>query len=127
MSFILRQCYKIHDLEEIMMRKRSMPEIERLVSSKFPRIAPIIRHLQNISTRSFIIIIIEEFFLISVILAIFLYGIHYPLLALFWGFSIHLLVHIVQSIVIRICTWVNYIIALSALLCFWGCTSNSTI
>lgn len=93
--------FLIHDLEEIMMRKRSMPEIERLVSSKFPRIAPIIRHLQNISTRNFIIIVIEEFFLILVALGVFFYGIPYPLLTLFWGFCIHLFVHIAQSIVIR--------------------------
>lgn len=61
---LLPLVFLIHDLEEIMMRKRSMPEIVRLVSSKFPRIAPIIRRLQNISTRNFILIVIEEFFLI---------------------------------------------------------------
>lgn len=78
-----------------------MPHIVRLVSSKFPRITPIIRHLKNISTKNFIIIVIEKFCLILVALAVFLYGIPYPLLALFWGFSIHLLVHIAQAIVIR--------------------------
>lgn len=98
---LLPLVFLIHDLEEIVMRKHSMPHIVRLVSSKFPRITPIIRHLQNISTRNFIIIVIEEFFLISVALAVFLYDIPYPLLALFWGFSIHLLVHIAQAIVIK--------------------------
>lgn len=57
--------------------------------------------MQNISTRNFIIIIIEEFLLITAALAVFLYDIPYPLLALFWGFSIHFLVHIAQAIAIR--------------------------
>ncbi|WP_414630812.1 HXXEE domain-containing protein [Bacteroides sp. UBA939] len=98
---LLPLVFLIHDLEEIVMRMHCMPHIVRLVSSRFPRITPIIRHLQNISTRNFIIIIIEEFLLIIVALAVFLYDIPYPLLALFWGFSIHLFVHIAQAIVIR--------------------------
>lgn len=98
---LLPLVFLIHDLEEIVMKKRSMPHIVRLVSCKYPRIAPIIEPLQNISTRNFIIIIVEEFILITVALAVFLYDIRYPLLALFWGFSIHLLVHIAQAIVIR--------------------------
>ncbi len=93
--------FLFHDLEEIVMRKRCMPYLVQLVSSKFPRITLIIRHLQNISTRNFIIIIIEEFLLITVALAVFLYDIPYPLLAMFWGFSIHSLVHIAQAIIIR--------------------------
>lgn len=98
---LLPLVFLIHDLEEIVMRKRSMPHIVRLVSSKFPRITPIIRHLQNISTRNFIIIIVEEFLLLTVALVVFLYDTPYPLLAMFWGFTIHLLVHIAQAIVIR--------------------------
>lgn len=98
---LLPLVFLIHDLEEIVMRKRSMPHLMRLVSGKFPRIAPIIRHLQNISTKHFIIIIIEEFLLLIVALVVFLYDIPYLLLALFWGFSIHLLVHIAQAILIR--------------------------
>lgn len=98
---LLPLVFLIHDLEEIVMRKHCMPYIVRLVSGKFPRIVPFVRHLQNISTRDFIIIVIEEFLLIIVALAVFLYDIPYLLLALFWGFSIHLLVHIAQAIVIR--------------------------
>lgn len=98
---LLPLVFLIHDLEEIVMRKYCMPYIVRLVSDKLPRIAPIIRHLQNISTKNFIIIVIEEFLLIIVALVVFLYDIPYPLLALFWGFSIHLLVHIAQAIAIR--------------------------
>lgn len=98
---LLPLVFLIHDLEEIVMRKCSMPHIVRLVSGNFPRIAPIIRHLQNISTRKFTIIIIEEFLLIILALVVSLYDIPYPLLALFWGFSIHLLVHIAQAILIR--------------------------
>lgn len=98
---LLPLVFLIHDLEEIVMRKHCMPYIVWLISGKFPRIIPIVRHLQNISTRNFIIIIVEEFLLITVALAVFLYDIPYPLLALFWGFSIHLLVHIAQAIVIR--------------------------
>lgn len=98
---LLPLVFLIHDLEEIVLRKHCMPYIVRLISGNFPRITPIVRHLQNISTRNFIIIIVEEFLLITVALAVFLYDIPYPLLALFWGFSIHLLVHIAQAIVIR--------------------------
>ena len=121
---LLPLVFLIHDLEEIVMRKRCMPYIVRLVSSNFPRITPIIRHLQNISTKNFIIIVIEEFLLIIVALVVFLYDIPYPLLALFWGFSIHLLVHIAQA---EICAGTNYVVALSALLRFGDRTSNSTI
>ena len=80
---LLPLVFLIHDLEEIVMRERSMPHIVRLVSDKLPRIAPIIRHLQNISTKNFIIIVIEEFLLIIAALVVFLYDIPYPLLALF--------------------------------------------
>ncbi len=98
---LLPLVFLIHDLEEIVMRKRSMSHIVRFVSGKFPRMAPIVRHLQDISTKNFIIIVIEEFLLIILALVVFLYDIPYPLLALFWGFAIHLLVHIVQAILIR--------------------------
>lgn len=92
----------IHDIEEILMRKKYMPAIVKTVSEKVPKLKPIVIHLQNISTLRFSIIVLEEFLLIVIacIINVF-YDISYPLYALFWGFSLHLIIHLGQAVVIR--------------------------
>lgn len=99
---LLPFAFLIHDMEEIVMRKRCMPTIAKITTEKFPRMRPIVLHLQNMSTAKFIIIVIEEFFLIVVAVTIFYYTRNYnPIFALFWGFGIHLAIHIIQAIAIR--------------------------
>lgn len=83
------------------MRKRAMPAIVATLKEKMPRIAPVAVHLQNISTKKFVLIVAEEFMLIVIALMLFLDYSIYPLLALFWGFSIHLVMHIGQAVAIR--------------------------
>ena len=83
------------------MRKRAMPAIVATLKEKMSRIAPVAVHLQNISTKKFVLIVAEEFMLIVIALMLFLDYSIYPLLALFWGFSIHLVMHIGQAVAIR--------------------------
>lgn len=89
----------VHDLEEILCRKRWMKNNAAELVRRFPKMKPILMHLKDISTTRFCIIVGEELLLIVVAMVMFIYANQNFLLALFWGFSLHLFVHIGQAIV----------------------------
>lgn len=94
----------IHDAEELMAQHRWMLRHRESLISKFPRLERIIEHLSGLSTLSFAVAALEElivlflatqWILIDGWLATEIWS------ALFIAFSIHLLVHIGQGIVVR--------------------------
>ena len=94
--------FLFHDIEEIAKRKRWAIKNADRIGGMYPNIHPMLVHLRDMSNRSFCIIVAEELLLISLAVISAIYGgFMAPLLALTWGFSLHLLVHIAQALATR--------------------------
>lgn len=93
--------FLLHDAEEMVMRARCMSGIVERVSERFPRIVPLVEHLRDISGLRLALIVAEEAVLLVVALVLFLNGFTWVLVAMFWGFGVHLLVHVAQALVLR--------------------------
>jgi len=92
-----------HDFEEIMMMDAWMKRNKNFLQNKFPRIGKrIISTYENLSTASFSLAVAEEFLILvlAVILAV-EFNILWLWVACFMAFSLHLVIHIVQWLVIR--------------------------
>lgn len=94
--------FLFHEIEEIAKRKRwARVNIDR-IGGMYPSMRPMLVHLRDMSNKSFCIIVAEELLFISLAVISAIYGgFMAPLFALTWGFSIHLLVHIVQALAAR--------------------------
>ena len=96
--------FLIHDLEEILVQHKWMLAHKEDLIRRFPRLQPMINHLSSLSSKAFAIAVIEELVLLLLATAYYLADGHYALeiwTALFVAFSVHLVVHIGQGIIIR--------------------------
>ena len=96
--------FLIHDLEEILVQHKWMSAHKEDLLRRFPRIQPMILHLSSLTTKAFTIAVIEELVLLILATAYYLADGPYALeiwAALFVAFSVHLVVHIGQGIIIR--------------------------
>lgn len=94
----------LHDGEEVAVQHRWMMGHREMLTRRFPRMEKVIRHLCGLDTWAFAIAALEE--LIVIMLATF-----YVLVqgdycmeiwsALFIAFSVHLLIHICQAVMVR--------------------------
>ena len=100
--FSLPFVFLFHEIEEIAKRKRwARVNVDR-IGGMYPSMRPMLVHLRDMSNKSFCIIVAEELLFISLAVISVIYGVLMaPLFALTWGFSIHLLVHIVQALAAR--------------------------
>lgn len=94
--------FLFHEIEEIAKRKRWVRVNVDRIGGMYPSMRPMLVHLRDMSNKSFCIIVAEELLFISLAVISAIYGgFMAPLFALTWGFSIHLLVHIVQALAAR--------------------------
>ena len=96
--------FLIHDLEEILVQHKWMSAHKEDLIRRFPRLQPMILHLSSLNTKAFTIAVIEELVLLLLATAYYLADGPYALeiwAALFVAFSVHLVVHIGQGIIIR--------------------------
>lgn len=96
--------FLIHDMEEILMQHKWMLAHKEDLLRKFPRLQSMILHLSSLNTKAFTIAVIEELVLLLLATAYYLIGGSYAIevwTALFVAFSVHLVVHIGQGIIIR--------------------------
>jgi len=91
--------FMMHEFEEIIFFKWWSRKNEQLLRNKYPRISA---RFDSISTAGFSVAVAEEFILLCAITfgCVFLNG-YYLWLAVFMGFSLHLLIHIAQWLVFR--------------------------
>lgn len=88
----------LHELEELFTQKRWMERNADSIIVRFPLLSNIVHMLKGTSTKKFALIILEEIIIASACTVSFIYGAQWPLYALFWGFSVHLLAHIVLAV-----------------------------
>lgn len=108
----------IHELEEIIMVEKWMGKHRDELFRRFPVVAKRLERITQIDTRSFAVIVVEEFLIVSglTIMSIVTGNIIYWYCVLA-AFSIHLLIHLLQFIV-----WKNYIPAIiTTVLCIPYC------
>jgi len=101
--WLLPIIFMIHDFEEIIMMNSWIKRNRHFLLNKFPKLAKrLLSNYDNLSTSSFSLAVAEEFIIIgiSAFLAI---QFHWYLLwiACFMAFSIHLILHIIQWLIIR--------------------------
>jgi hypothetical protein len=94
--------FMIHEFEEIVFMKWWIRKNSESILLKFPRLGErIIQQQKSLSTEQFTLIVAEEFIIVFLIIIISALTSNYNLyLGLVFAYSIHLLVHIIQSIVI---------------------------
>jgi hypothetical protein len=92
-----------HDLEEIIMMKPWITRNKKFLLQKFPKFAPkIINQYEQLSTSAFAFMVFILFILVSAISIFTIFSKEYYLwIGLFIVFTLHLLIHVVQFIVIR--------------------------
>ena len=100
--------FMIHEFEEIIMVEKWMGKYRTDLYMRFPVLSHRIAMLTEIDTRSFSIIVAEEFLIVSVLTIISVMTGN----IIFWycglsAFSIHLLIHLLQFII-----WGKYIPAI---------------
>ena len=100
--FIL--AFIVHDGEEIAMEHKWVLTHGDALCVRFPKLRRLFNHLRRMSTKAFAIAVMEELAVLIVITVYALFGGPYAAglwSAAFIAFSIHLVVHVVQSIIVR--------------------------
>ena len=93
----------IHGAEEVAMRHRWMQAHRQMLAARFPKCIPLVAHFASMSTGAWAIATLEKLLVLLVVTGSILIGVPYaPLVwaALFMAFSIHLALHILQSLVL---------------------------
>ena len=100
--FIL--AFIIHDGEEIAVEHKWLLAHGETLREKHPKFRRMLNHLRQMNTKAFAIAVLEELFMLVVITVYVFWGGPYAVelwTAVFMAFSIHLIVHIGQSIVVK--------------------------
>ena len=100
--FIL--AFIIHDGEEIAMEHKWLLAHGDALCEKHPKFRRMLNHMRQMNTKAFAIAVLEELIMLVVITVYVFWGGPYVVelwTAVFMAFSIHLIVHIGQSIVVR--------------------------
>ncbi|MDO4462147.1 MAG: HXXEE domain-containing protein [Bacteroidia bacterium] len=93
----------IHDLEEMLFQHRWLVAHRESLSRRFPRMRFVIEHLSGLSTKAFAVAVLEELVVLLLATAYVLVGGRYAVeiwSALFIAFSVHLLVHLGQGLLV---------------------------
>ena len=94
----------IHDGEEILTQHKWMLTHKDTLIARFPMLRPALKHLSGMSTKAFTIAVLEELALILIATVCVVTGISFATetwAIMFMAFSIHLLIHVGQGIIMR--------------------------
>ena len=100
--FIL--AFIVHDGEEVAVQHKWMMANSEALCARHPMLRHLLNYLRHLSTKAFAIAALEELFLLIAITVYALVGGPYAVelwTAIFMAFSIHLIVHVIQAIVVR--------------------------
>jgi len=95
--------FMIHEFEEIILMRWWLGKNKEPIIRKYPNLGKrVLGQFESISTEAFSLIVAEEFFIVSVIVIISAFTKNFELyLGLIVAYFIHLLTHLIQTIVIR--------------------------
>lgn len=96
--------FLIHELEEVFKQHKWLQKHKESVVSRFPAAQKVMAHLERLNTKAFAVAVVEELLALLVVTAAVTvlgwYGV-FLWMAVFIGFSVHLLVHIAQALVVK--------------------------
>ncbi|MCR4852053.1 MAG: HXXEE domain-containing protein [Prevotella sp.] len=101
-SFLL--AFLIHETEEILVQHKWMLAHKDELVMRFPRIKQVIHHLSTLHPKAFLIAVAEESLMLLLITVFVIIDVAYAKemwTAVFMAFSIHLVVHLLQGIMVR--------------------------
>lgn len=100
---LLPVIFMLHDFEEIIFFKSWLKRNRNELLRRFPAMAPkLLSHLESLSTPAFTFIVAEEFLLVSIVsLHAATTGYYQLWYGVFMGFSIHLIIHLIQWMIYR--------------------------
>lgn len=116
---LLPVVFMFHDFEEIIFVKSWFNKNGQWLAEKFPFLSKtFFSHIENTTTANFALMVAEEFILVSLITYWgILSGNYYLWLGVFMAFSVHIVIHLIQWIVVR-----RYIpVIVTSLLCLPYC------
>ncbi len=94
--------YILHDLEELLMRKRWEKEHFDEMLVKCPVFTSLVTTIKNLSQIKYTIVILEQLLFLIIVVIMAVYSDPVPMYALIWGFGIHsVLQHILAGIIFR--------------------------
>jgi len=95
--------FMIHEFEEIILMRWWVAKNKEHILDKYPKLGKqVIGQLGALSTESFSLIVAEEFLIVSFIVVYSAFTSNYDLyIGLILAYSVHLLTHLIQSIVLR--------------------------
>lgn len=100
--WLLPIVFMIHDFEEIIFFKPWIHKNAIYVKERYPFMAKQLLNFEKLSVAAFSVAVFEEFIILSAVTVIAVLSGYYNIwLALFMAFSIHIVIHIVQWIIIR--------------------------
>ena len=100
--FIL--AFIVHDGEELAVQHKWVMEHGEALCAKLPKLRLLFNHIRKLNTKAFAIAVFEELVLLMAITAYALIDGPYSAelwSAAFMAFSVHLIVHVIQAIVVR--------------------------
>lgn len=101
--WLLPIVFMIHDFEEIIFFKLWIGKNKEYLTAKFPKLSKrFLARFDNVSTAAFAVAVAEEFVFLSLItVGSVVSGSYLLWLAVFMGFSVHLIMHLMQWIILR--------------------------
>ena len=97
--------FLLHDAEEVAVQHRWMENHSGALRERFPRLRPLLDRLQRLNTKAFALAALEEFIVLLCATACVLADVPFALelwAALFLAFSLHLLLHLGQFLLIAL-------------------------
>lgn len=100
--YLLPLVFMLHEFEEIICLKPWLKRNKTWIIEKHPRLGKPLAGISGLSSAALILIVTEEFILVSLAtVAAIAYQTYYFWLAVFLAFSLHVVIHIVQWLIIR--------------------------
>lgn len=98
---VLPIVYLIHDIEEVVTRRNWESVYYDKVITKFPKTEKLLSHLREMNQVRFTLVVVEQFLLLIGAILLGIYVDPILMVAIFWGFCIHLFIHVAEGIAIR--------------------------
>lgn len=101
--WLLPIIFIFHDFEEIIMMKPWINKNNEYIKTRFPRLSKrLLAHFDNINTSAFALGVAEEFIIISIITVItYMNQWYYLWEGIFISFTLHLIIHCIQALILR--------------------------
>ncbi|HBG42724.1 MAG TPA: HXXEE domain-containing protein [Porphyromonadaceae bacterium] len=101
--WLLPVVFMLHEFEEILFFRQWLHKNKVFLSQKYPKVSAfLLVRVGHLSTEGFVLAVAEEFVLLSVVTVLsVVFDCYWLWLGVFMGFSVHLLVHLLQWIAFR--------------------------